>query len=675
MSLSEFEALRERYEKLKQSFDILTRITENMVSTLELEELLQTLLTRLIEVIKADGGAIAILEDGELLIKTVAGIFPKEFAGVKLKPGESFLWKVINAPYPIYQETKDMDSKLLNEAQSLGIYASLGVPLKRFNKVIGAISVYWTKPHPLDQEELHLLGITAERATMAIMNANLFKQIKTQAELLDLSPDAILIQDLNDVITFWNKSAEKIYGWTKDEALGKKITELIYKPEELGNYFKAKEITLKEGQWLGELKQITKDGKNIIVLSRFKLLYNDKGKPSQIIVVNTDITERKKLEALLSRTQRLEVIGRLASGIAHDLNNILQPITMASQILKRKLKDEKDLKYLEIVEMSAQRGASLVNQILSFSKGIIGEKELVQVKHLIREIEIILKETFPKNIKVEIDVPKELWAIMADPNQIMQVLINLCVNARDAMPNGGTLKIKAQNLTLDKHYATQLPDIKPAPYILITVEDTGVGIPPEIIDKIFDPFFTTKEPEKGTGLGLSTVNNIVKEHGGFINVYSEIGKGTIFKVYLPAIYEKINIEQAEPKEEIPIGNNELILVAEDEPTIQEMIKTVLEENNYKVIVANNGAEGLIKYAQNKNDIKLLIVDLGMPIMDGAEMIKTIKKIDPLVKIIATSGLESPSNLLEVSLQNISGFIQKPYTAITLLKEVAKVLKS
>jgi len=245
------------------------------------------------------------------------------------------------------------------------------------------------------------------------------------------------------------------------------------------------------------------------------------------------------------------------------------------------------------------------------------------------------------------------------------------------MPHGGTLRIKAQNLTLDKHYATQVPGIKPGPYILITVEDTGVGIPQEIIDKIFDPFFTTKEPEKGTGLGLSIVNTIVKEHGGFINVYSEVGKGTIFKIYLPAVemIEETEIEAGSPREEIPLGNGELILVAEDEAPICEMLKTTLEENNYKVITAWNGAEALVKFAQNKDQFKLLIVDLGMPVMDGAEFIKTVRKIKPEVKIIATSGLESPVALLEASLKHVSSFLQKPFDAITFLKEVTRVLKS
>jgi hypothetical protein len=348
---------------------------------------------------------------------------------------------------------------------------------------------------------------------------------------------------------------------------------------------------------------------------------------------------------------------------------------MASEILRRKSRDEAEQRYIEIINSSAQRGTQLVKQVLTFSKGISGEKGIVQVKHLIREVETILKETFPKNIKIEVDIQKDLWAVVADPNQIMQVLMNLCVNAKDAMPNGGKLAIKAQNLTLDNHYATQIPGIKPGPYILITVEDTGVGIPAEIIDKIFDPFFTTKEPEKGTGLGLSTVNNIIKEHGGFINVYSEVGQGTIFKVYLPASSGEIKPAIEEIAEEIPVGDQELILIAEDEAPICLMIKTVLEDNNYRTITANNGAEALVKFIQNKDEIALIITDLGMPVMDGVELIKTVRKIEPKTKIIAISGLDTPTAPLDEVVKNISVFIQKPFDAKTLLKETARVLKS
>ena len=547
--------------------------------------------------------------------------------------------------------------------------------MKRFNRTIGVLSLHWLKPYAPTEEEIHLLEVTAERITLSIMNAQQFEQIKLQAQLIDLSPSALIIGDLNDMIMFWNKSAEEIYGYTKEEAIGKKVTDLIYTPEQLEDYFKAKDITLKDGKWSGELKQKTKDGRTITVWSNFKLLIDEEGKQVKVLVANTDITEKKKIEALLNRAHRLEAIGRLAAGIAHDLNNILQPITMASEILRRKSRDEAEQRYIEIINSSAQRGTQLVKQVLTFSKGISGEKGIVQVKHLIREVETILKETFPKNIKIEVDIQKDLWAVVADPNQIMQVLMNLCVNAKDAMPNGGKLAIKAQNLTLDNHYATQIPGIKPGPYILITVEDTGVGIPAEIIDKIFDPFFTTKEPEKGTGLGLSTVNNIIKEHGGFINVYSEVGQGTIFKVYLPASSGEIKPAIEEIAEEIPVGDQELILIAEDEAPICLMIKTVLEDNNYRTITANNGAEALVKFIQNKDEIALIITDLGMPVMDGVELIKTVRKIEPKTKIIAISGLDTPTAPLDEVVKNISVFIQKPFDAKTLLKETARVLKS
>jgi two-component system, cell cycle sensor histidine kinase and response regulator CckA len=672
--MSELEKLNRENELLRKNLENLMRITENLVSTLDIDELLETLVGRLAEITNADGTAIALFDDGNLIIKKATGVIAK-FVGLKLPKEESFSWRIINEGKTIFQRTEEPTSKIYIEAKDLGISTSLGIPLKRFNRTIGVLSLHWLKPYAPTEEEIHLLEVTAERITLSIMNAQQFEQIKLQAQLIDLSPSALIIGNLNDMIMFWNKSAEEIYVYTKEEAIGKKVTDLIYTPEQLEDYFKAKDITLKDGKWSGELKQKTKDGRTITVWSNFKLLIDEEGKQVKILVANTDITEKKKIEALLNRAHRLEAIGRLAAGIAHDLNNILQPITMASEILRRKSRDEAEQRYIEIINSSAQRGAQLVKQVLTFSKGISGEKGIVQVKHLIREVETILKETFPKNIKIEVDIQKDLWAVVADPNQIMQVLMNLCVNAKDAMPNGGKLAIKAQNLTLDNHYATQIPGIKPGPYILITVEDTGVGIPAEIIDKIFEPFFTTKEPEKGTGLGLSTVNNIIKEHDGFINVYSEVGQGTIFKVYLPASSGEIKPAIEEIAEEIPVGDQELILIAEDEAPICLMIKTVLEDNNYRTITANNGAEALVKFIQNKDEIALIITDLEMPVMDGVELIKTVRKIEPKSKIIATSGLDTPTALLDEVVKNISVFIQKPFDAKTLLKETARVLKS
>ncbi len=363
----------------------------------------------------------------------------------------------------------------------------------------------------------------------------------------------------------------------------------------------------------------------------------------------------------------------MASGIAHDLNNILTPILAVSQLLPLKFPNiySEHEHLLEILEDSARRGADLVKQVLSFARGVEGKRMTLQVKHLIREVVKIIKQTFPRSIEVCIDVAPDLWTVYGDSTQLHQVLMNLCVNARDAMPDGGSLTISAENLLIDENYARMNLDAKVGPYTVVTVADTGVGIPREIVERIFEPFFTTKELGKGTGLGLSTVIGIVKSHGGFVNVYSEVGRGTQFKVYLPAA-QKIQIEST-PQLEPLAGKEELILVVDDEPAIQEITRASLETHNYKTLVASDGIEAIALYAQNRDKISAVLMDIMLPSLDGLTAIRTLQKINPSVKIVATSGLASSSKLAQASTTNISGFISKPYTVKELLLTLQKVL--
>lgn len=500
------------------------------------------------------------------------------------------------------------------------------------------------------------------------------QRILQQADLLNIATDAITVLDMEHHILFWNKGAEEIYGWGAQEAIGAKVNQLLFKnvPSE---FEEALKVIEEKGEWKGEFHQLTRDGKEAIVESRWTLVRDEQGKPKSIFVVSTDITEKKKIEAQFLRAQRMESIGTLAGGIAHDLNNMLQPIMMSLQLLKVQFPDNKSHDLLEIVETSAKRGADLIRQVLSFAKGMEGEHAVLQVRHIISEIVRILKETFPKSIQIQTDVLKELWTISGDPTQLHQVFMNLCVNARDAMPSGGTLSITVKNLFIDENYAQMNIDARAGPYIAITVSDSGTGIPPKILERIFEPFFTTKEPGKGTGLGLSTSYGIVKGHGGFIHVYSEVGKGTRFKIYLPAF------ETAETKvlgdkkiKELLTGHGELILVIDDEPAIRDITSTTLQRYGYRAITANDGADGVALYVHNKVEIKAVIVDMVMPIMDGRATIRALRKIDPDVKIVAVSGLKDDEEHVQAARVDANTFLSKPYTAETLLKTLHELLR-
>jgi CheY-like chemotaxis protein len=355
------------------------------------------------------------------------------------------------------------------------------------------------------------------------------------------------------------------------------------------------------------------------------------------------------------------------------LNNILSPILMNAELLQRGLSDPNQQRMLSSLISNAQRGADIVRQILSFSRGMEGERSAVSPRYLLEEMERFLHETLPKSIRMETEIAKDLWSISGDATQLHQVLMNLCLNARDAMPHGGTLSLSAQNVSLDETYAAMHPEARPGPYVLLSVSDTGCGIPPDLLEKIFDPFFTTKERGMGTGLGLSTALAIVKDHQGFLRIYSEVGKGTRFHVYLPASISPEKAEVHEEKLPLPSGQGELILVVEDEVSLREITQAALDAFGYRVLTASDGAEAVAVYAQYKDEIRVIITDMAMPIMDGPATIRALRKINPQVMVVATSGAEWQGQAAEATGLEVQAFLQKPFTAETLLRTVGEVL--
>jgi PAS domain S-box-containing protein len=499
------------------------------------------------------------------------------------------------------------------------------------------------------------------------------ERIREQAALLDQAQDAILVRDLRHNILFWNKGAEKIYGWAAEEAVGKNVRELLYK-DLSAQFDEAGRAVLRNGEWQGEVRQIRRDGAEIIVASRWTLVRDEKGQPNSILVINTDITEKKRMESQFLRAQRMESIGTLAGGIAHDLNNVLSPILMAVDMLQLKTTDEASRKWLDVLRTNTERGGNMVRQVLSFARGVEGERVALQPKHLIKEIVKILRETLPKSIEINFQIPKDLWIISADATQIHQVLMNLCVNARDAMPEGGSISITAENAFVDENYARMHLEAKPGRFVMISVSDTGPGMPAEVQSRIFEPFFTTKEMTKGTGLGLSTALTIVKSHGGFINVYSELHKGSQFTLYLPALDTPGSLDAAALQTDLPLGNGELILVVDDEESIREITRGTLETFGYKVLTASDGTEALAFYADKKNEIAVVLTDMVMPFMDGPATIRALQRMNPKVRIIAASGLGAGQHAGEGVLEGVAVFLNKPYTAEKLLKTLAQVLK-
>lgn len=475
-------------------------------------------------------------------------------------------------------------------------------------------------------------------------------------------------------IVFVNDAFERVTGYTREEAMGRS-PRFLQGPKTSREALKRIRSCLEAGIPVKEeILNYGKDGREYWLEINITFVSDADGRLTHMVAVKRDITERKKLEEQFLRAQRMESIGTLAGGIAHDLNNLLSPIIMGADLLFRSETKAETRTVLQNMQRSARRGAELVKQVLSFARGVEGARVAVQMRHIVQEVELIIANTFPKKITFTSNLPPDLRAVTGDPTQLHQVILNLCVNARDAMPAGGHLSVSGLNVVIDAQYAAMNRGVAAGAYVMIEVSDTGVGMSKEVQDRIFEPFFTTKEIGSGTGLGLSTVLGIVRSHGGFLNVYSEPGRGSVFKVYLP-------VRRQEPDADAPLtnhdsmprGSGELILIVDDEATIRSVTKQTLESFGYRAMTADDGAQAIALYAQRRKEIALILTDMMMPIMDGASLISAVRRIDGTMPIIAASGLNSNSSMAKASAAGVRCFLSKPYGTDTLLQTLKAAL--
>jgi PAS domain S-box-containing protein len=497
-------------------------------------------------------------------------------------------------------------------------------------------------------------------------------KIREQAALLDKAQDAIIVCTLDLEITFWNRGAERVYGWEASEVVGENLQPLLFRDAQAPPFQAAIKNLMERGEWTGELKEVARDGRVVTARTSCTLVCDDQKQPQSLLIINTDITEHKLLEEQFLRAQRLESLGVLVSGIAHDLNNTLVPIMMGVEILQQEPLSEDAASMVQTMGASARRSAEMVKQMLVFARGGESAKMLLQPALLLKEMSKIISDTFPKAIDCRTRVGKNLHSILCIPTQMHQVLMNLCVNARDAMSDRGTLTLAAENVSLAAADAACIPGAKPGHYICISVQDTGHGIPPEQAEKIFQPFFTTKAPGKGTGLGLSTCQSIVKNHDGFIAVHSQVNAGTEFKVFLP----DAGVRPAEAADSVklppPSGRGERILVVDDEESILAMTRAALENYGYSVSTAVSGLEAVARFRENPGAFHLVITDHAMPFMDGKTMIAILRRTRPDIPIIVSSGLEKEGAEMQ-QFSVADGFLPKPFTTDRLLTITHDVL--
>jgi len=501
------------------------------------------------------------------------------------------------------------------------------------------------------------------------------ESLRVQVQILDNIGQAVIATDIDGDIIYANRFAGELYGWPKQEMIGQNTMAITVPQTSFAQANRIMEQLRKGKSWSGEFMVRNRAGKSFPALVTNSPLQDREGKLIGIITISSDLSERKKLEQQFLRAQRMEGIGTLAGGIAHDLNNILAPVLMSVQMLRDMIGGNQSQELLNTLESSLQRGSDLVKQVLAFARGVEGERAPVNIYYLVNEIQKIVRDTFPKSLKFNFNAPHDVWPVLGDSTQLQQVILNLCVNARDAMLEGGELKVTLQNIEVEPSNTSANIDTKPGSYVLLKVSDTGPGISPMNRERIFEPFFTTKEFGKGTGLGLSTTLAIVRSHGGHINLSSTIGKGTTFDVYLPAAKANMPIRKEIDESGLtPRGNGELILVVDDEEAIRKIAQKMLEMYGYKVVLASQGEEALKVYRENRSEIAAIITDMAMPIMDGPTMIIALKEMDPNLTIIGSSGLTSNISVTKAAGAGVQHFISKPYTADAMLKTLRNALQ-
>jgi two-component system, cell cycle sensor histidine kinase and response regulator CckA len=486
------------------------------------------------------------------------------------------------------------------------------------------------------------------------------EKIREQASLLDKSREAICVADADGYVTYWNASAERLYGWSAQEAVGRNLRDLLY-TEDHARFETAYIFALASGEWRGELHPQSRGGAAIFVESRWSLVTDHAGAARTILIIDADVTEKRRIENQLLQSQRLETLGLLVGGIAHDLNNMLAPMLTSVDLLCDSLTCPKDRDLLDLLDMSVRHGTELVRQLLAFARGQGEQRVELASDALIGSVQKLLFHAMPSNIEIRVSLEDELWAVHADATQLRQVLLNLCLNARDAMPEGGLTTTSIQGT------------VKFGPHVCISVTDTGTGIPPEIIGKIFDPFFTTKQIGKGTGLGLANVVAIVKSHRGFLGLESKPGIGTTFHIYLPALVDETADRSVvlTPRPAVQ-GRGENILLIDDDEGIRTVMDLLLSTHGYRVTVAADGDEGMELLRKQPDAFALVMTDLEMPGTSGADVIREIRALPAPPKLLVVSGAPDDLGAAAISLGDVE-FLNKPMTSESLLTTLRRIL--
>jgi PAS domain S-box-containing protein len=569
------------------------------------------------------------------------------------------------------------------EALRLGYRSMALLPLYLGGNPCGTLNIYSEEAHSFSEDEINLLNEIASDLSysIAVSENELIRnkaetRIREQAEVLNLAPAAIMIFDHDHKVTYCNDFAAQLYFRKKPDSVMGCVAEDLFTSEGNRIFEAGRKATLATGSWRGGVTLPQPDGQAVVLEVIMKLVRDNAGRPTARLSIAIDVTEKRRYEEQALRAQRLENLGTLAAGIAHDFNNALAPIIMVAPLLRTMVSDPDAQKMLNIVDLSSARSAALIRQMLSFARGTSGEMRLTQIRHVLREVLDLSQSSFPKSVRVDKNLATDLLPVLGDPTQLHQVFLNLCVNARDAMPEGGALTVSAENCALDEAQAAKIEGGRPGDFVKVEVRDTGTGIPPEVMGRIFEPFFTTKGEGKGTGLGLSTVRGILSRHDGFVTVKTSTAmgrqRGTTFTVYLPSAPGETASSSRTSADILRRGRGELILFVDDEESVREVgAKILVEYGGYRAVTAGNGTEAIATFALRASEVRLLVTDLDMPVLGGQELAVALRKIKPALPVVVMTGGTLQNDKTVSVLAN--AFLCKPFDAQTLLDLVRRTL--
>ena len=652
----------------------LNTIAEAVTRVVDLQVVLQTALDRVTELLPTSTGWIYMLEEERLVLRCAKGT-TVDFLALHDEPMRNpTLW--LNQPRVEREQSGDDAGRIQPVLKELGIRFWASIPLRTMEGIAGALIVAGEEFGMFTTKQAELMEAFGNQINVGLNNALLFERLKASerqyADLFENSPDLYVNVNREYRIVDCNRTGADLLGFPKEVLIGRPLEALFVDDRRLavrtmleGMFSRGEALTDVEEQICG------RDGHILNVFLNSTLLFDERGRAVNARIVARDITERKKMEGALLHAQKIDSIGNLAGGIAHDFNNLLAAILGSASIMRRKLAARSPLaKYVEIIESSARRGSSLTRQLLTFARKNDTLVEPVNVNALIEETLEMFRRSVTKEIDIRPLLTHEVAMVSGDGGQIQQAILNLLLNARDAMPDGGALSITSTIITADAHTTSGYSSVRPGPFVKIRIEDTGIGIPSHLHNRIFEPFYTTKD--NGTGLGLSVVYGVVQTHGGFINMESTPGKGTSFEVYFPRATGRARTAGHGRRRVLPRGT-ERILIIDDEVSVSEIARDMLSGLGYTVDVASNGKEGVAFYRDRQASVDLILLDVNMPVMGGKEALHLLRRENPNVRIIIVTGYGKESIEASRLSNDVNGFIQKPFQTETLALKVRQVL--